>query len=314
MLRCNSRLPKLDAHYKAYIKKNQRIVGEQSQQDGENIKNSLSNDISRSFPIPFTNSANYLLKHLNINPIDVRSITTRAQADTKIACAKSDIRVTLNMFNSPNIVQHLSVKSTYNKTQLAVHSVNSFSNNLKNKNIIIPTEVEYYLNLFTNSNTISYNKSNFMYTESERRNRFSAEEIDNIDSTLFDITQKFFIQYAQEILSFLISEGNDKKANYATQLAFCKKKINVINNIPFSDLLFVDIKDLIQKTITLSKKNNSFFVLNRKKKTSGITTIDLYNGLITLQMKGSGQGASYHNLQFKISGHFINKWINQGLI
>ena len=307
-------LPTLDAHYKAYIKKNQRITGEQSQQDGENIKNSLSNNLSRSLPNPFNNSSLNLLEHLNINPIDIRSITTRAQADNKVPCAKSDIRVTLNMLKSSSIIHHLSVKSTYNKTQLAVHSVNSFSNNLKTKNITIPPNVEQYLNLFTDSSTLTFNNQHFLYNESKRRKRFSADEIDKINPQLVDDTRKFFTTYAQEILLFLISEGNDKKANYATQLAFCKKKLDVRNNVPFSDLLFVDIHNLIQKTITLSQKNGTFFVLNRKKKNSGITTIDLYNGLITLQMKGSGQGASYHNLQFKISGHFINKWINQGLI
>lgn len=288
-------------------KENQRNAGTKARQDGENVKNDLSRALAYDHNAKNINSQiKILLNHLNINENDIRFIHTKSHSDGKISCAKSDIRINIEFNNGIKIPHQISLKSTFAKTQVSVHSVNSFEKNLDKKKIAFPTEVKEFLNFFTNSK-IYQNKPDFIFDESNRRHRFSLDEINCFDSQLFIKTQSFFEEHAEKILEFLISSGSEeKKENFANLLAFCDKNLN--------NLIFVNIKKLIDCAIKTSKDNDVFCVANKGRKKTGITTLSLYGGLIQLQMKGSGEGSAYHNLQFNISGKFIKKWIEDGLL
>lgn len=283
-------------------KENQKNAGRQARQDGENAKNDLARALAYDNN---SQNGNYqiktLLNHLGIDENDISFIHTKSHSDGRIRCAKSDIRINIEFNSGKKVVHQISLKSTFTKTQLSVHSVNSFEENLRNKKINIPVEVKEFLNLFTNSQ-LPQIKPNFIHSESQRRKRFSFDEINEFNSKLFIETQSFFENNAEKILEFLISSGaEEKKENFANLLAFCDKKL--------TKLMFVDIKNLIYSVINDSRTNNSFCVPNKIRKNAGITTLSLYGGLITLQMKGSGEGAAYHSLQFNISGNFIKKFI-----
>jgi hypothetical protein len=107
-------------------------------------------------------------------------------------------------------------------------------------------------------------------------------------------------------LNFLISVGGETNpANFATTLAFCDKNLN--------NLTLIEIKKLIAYKLAQSEINNSFFVANNPTK-NGITTICLFDGLIVMQMKGSGSGSAYHNLQFRVNGSKLKKLVTENLI
>ncbi len=283
--------------------------GRKAQQDGEKVKNLLSNELSYSSGGTPSASLIALSNFLNIKMEDIKSVNTKAHSDGRVKCAKSDLRVSI--LNSLDLASphQISLKSTFSKTQVAVHSVNSFEihlKNLKNKKIILPNDVKYFLTYFSNSKVLP-NGPKAEHDESKRRERFSVDEINNFNKNLLEEAVKFFKGNAKQILFFLISQGSEvNQSNFANLLAFCDKKLN--------NLIFVDIGKLIGVAVKNSEKNNYFCVPNKPRKNAGITTISLYDGLITLQMKGSGKGAAYHNLQFNISGNFIKKWIKQGLI
>lgn len=292
-------------------KKNQIKAGSKARQDGENVKNKLTSFLSYQ-----DNNINQyvesLLNHLNIEKKNVIAIHTKAHSDGRVKCSKSDLKATITIQKDNNIIkipQQISLKSTFASTQLSVHSVNSFLENLKNKNIIVSKNVRKFLDYFTNTETIQKYEENpkIMYPQSNLRKRFSLNEINDFNSSLYHETALFFEQYAQKILEFLISQGNEiNKENFAQLLSFCNKDLK--------NLIFIDISKLIQIAIQKSKKNHTFCLPGKEQKEAGITTLRLYDGLVSLQMKGSGKGASYHNLQFKISGNFIKKWIKDGVL
>ena len=205
-------------------KENQRNAGTKARQDGENVKNDLSRALAYDHNSKNINSQiKILLNHLDINENDVFFIHTKSHSDGKIRCAKSDIRINIDFNNGIKIPHQISLKSTFAKTQVSVHSVNSFEENLKKKKITFPTEIKEFLNLFTNSE-IYPNKPDFIFDESKRRHRFSLDEINQFDSQLFIKTQLFFSEHAEKILEFLISSGSEeKKENFANLLAFCDK-------------------------------------------------------------------------------------------
>jgi hypothetical protein len=290
-------------------KENQRKAGSKARQDGENVKNQLTSLLSYQGD-DFNSYIINLLDYLNIDKDTVNSIHTKSHSDGRIKCAKSDFKVTISVNNNGIIMKipkQISLKSTFASTQLSVHSVNSFEENLKNKNIFLPANVRKFLDYFTNSNTVKkYNKNPlFLCEKSKIRERFSLEEINNFEPNLYQETISFFEFYGKEILQFLISTGNEKnKENFAQLLAFCNKDLK--------NLLWIDIDKLIEVSLLKSKNNNTFCYPGKEQKEMGITTLKLYDGLVSVQMKGSGHGAAYHHLQFKISGNFIKKWLKEG--
>ncbi len=290
---------------------NQIEAGRKARQDGENVKNILTSFLSYS-PSNTTNTTQSLnlIRYLKKNISDIKFIQTTSQSDGKTKCAKVDIKATVEFNNKPGEDQKkefhkLSVKSTYGKTQVAVHSISTLTSYLAKKKIIIPSNVIEFLTLFTDSKAFS-NIPTFIFSESQRRERFSFEEINSFNPQLFLDTQQFFEQHADVILRFLISEGSDKRENFADILAFCDKKIN--------NLMLCNIDNIIYTAISVSNANKSFCLPNKPRKNSGVTTLSLYGGLISLQMKGSGTGAAYHGIQFNIAGNFIKKWKQQGLL
>ncbi len=296
----------LDKEYK----NNQRKIGAKARQDGENVKNQLTNILSCQDD-NISIYSNILLNHLNIKTKDVISIHTKSHADGKIRCSKSDLKATITIQKDNRTIKipkQISLKSTFSSTQLSVHSVNSFVENLKNKSILMPNNVRRFLDYFTNTETIKKYEENpkTIYSKSNSRKRFSLNEINDFNSLLYTETVLFFEQYAKEILEFLISQGSEtNKENFAQLLSFCNKDLK--------NLIFIDISKLIQIAIQKSKKNHTFCLPGKEQKEAGITTLRLYDRLVSLQMKGSGKGSAYHNLQFKISGNFIKRWIKDGV-
>lgn len=294
---------------KLFLKKEkQKKSGREAQQDGENVKNKLAINLSFKGDISnITSQSLILLKHIDKNATEVDFINTKAHSDGKIACAKSDLKTTIVLKDKSSHPFQISLKSTYNKTQVAVHSVSTLEKHLFNLGIVIPDEAKEFLTHFTNSNSDYINKPVFQYAESRRRERYTYEEINDFNPGLFPITQLFFENHAQLILEFLISRGSENNQhNYATLLAFCDKNTN--------NLIFVDIKKLISLALAKCRDNNSFCLSNKARQNNGnngSTTLRLFSDLISLQMKGSGTGAGYHSLQFNISGNNIKKMIEQ---
>lgn len=289
-------------------KANQRKAGLDAQQDGENVKNELASKLSYKGDLQhITPQAIILAKEIGINIEDIIFIGTKAHADGKIACAKSDLKSRVELKNNTVLHHQISLKSTFAKTQVAVHSMKTFEQHLKNIRILLPEPVKEFLTHFTYSNNHYLNKPIFSYSESRRRERYNWEEINNFNPNLWLETQLFFEKYAEDILYFLISRGSETNIkNHANLLAFCDKKLN--------NLIIVNIKKLIAYIIDKAKLDNSFCLKNKPRAGNGTTTFSLYAGLISFQMKGSGKGAAYHALQFNISGSTIKKIKDFGLI
>jgi hypothetical protein len=297
-----------DKQQKKLMKKaKQQKSGREAQQDGENVKNLLVNKWSyKGNPLEITPQAKMLIEEFGYDIKDVEFVNTKAYADGKIACAKSDAKITIKLKNQKQDIGQMSIKSTYKSTQLSVHSVNSFEKNLTDSGIVFPPEVKEFLSLFTYSEVLMPNKPNFIFPESIRRKRYSKEEIDAFNPDLWHQTQLFFEKVAEKIMKFLISIGSETNSkNYANKIAFCDKKAN--------DLMIIDVDKLIKYALDKAGSENSFCVANKPTK-NGTTTFSLYAGLITCQMKGSGDGASYHNLQFKICGKNLKKLKENGCI
>lgn len=296
------------AEQKKFIKKqNQKKAGREAQQDGENVKNNLAIKLSyKGNILDINHHVEVFLQTLQISQDSVSFINSKAHSDGKIRCAKSDIKVSINL-KSNSIIQHqISVKSTFAPTQLAVHSVGTFIDYLLHLGITASTEVIEFLTHLTNSESHYSSKPQFIFSESKRRKRFTWEEINAFNPLLWIKTQEFFSTHALTILNFLISIGGETNpSNFVTILAFCNKKVD--------NLMFIDIQKLITYLIQESIINDSFCVLSKPTK-NGITTISLFNGFIVLQMKGSGKGAGYHSLQFKINGTKIKKLRESNLI
>lgn len=287
-------------------KNNQIKAGRNAQQDGENVKNDLATKLSYKGNFnDISKQAEILLKHLNLQLSDVAFINTKSYSDGRILCAKSDLKTTVKCKNN-NVICQISLKSTFNTTQIAVHSVLSFNGYFKKAGIIIPDEVIEFLTHFSFSNSLYPNKPNFLFNESKRRERFTVEEINAFNPDLFKKAEEFFRKNANFILNFLISVGGETNpANFATTLAFCDKNLN--------NLTLIEIKKLIAYKLAQSEINNSFFVANKPTK-NGTTTISLFDGLIVMQMKGSGSGSAYHNLQFRVNGSKLKKLVTENLI
>lgn len=293
---------------KKFIKKqNQKKAGKHAQQDGENVKNSLAVNLSyKGNVLDINHHVEVFLKTLQISQNSVSFINSKAHSDGKIRCAKSDIKASIH-FKSNSVIQHqISVKSTFASTHLSVHSVETFIDYLSHLGITASDEVIEFLTHLTNSESHYLSKPQFIFSESKRRKRFTWEEINHFNPLLWIKTKEFFSTHALVIMNFLISIGGETNpSNFATLLAFCNKKVD--------NLMFVDIQKLITYLIQESMVNDSFCVLSKPTK-NGITTISLFNGFIVLQMKGSGKGAAYHSLQFKINGTKIKKLRESNLI
>lgn len=284
--------------------------GRKAQQDGENVKNSLASVLSYTGDA-FSHQAQILLTSLGINTNEVSFINTRSHEDKgDTPCSKPDLRCIISNKNGVKYKTiNLSVKSTFGSTQVAVHSISTFIKHLATHGVSVPSSVQEFLVHFTNSNNNYDVKPNFIFNESIRRVRYSVNEINLFNPSLFEDTKQFFKENASEILYFLISKGQvtDKKG-HANFLAFCGKKLD--------NLLVVHVDSLINYILEQSLLNDSWIVCNKDKSQSGITTLSLFNGLISLQMKGSGgkETSAYHHLQFGISGNRIKKLTSEKLI
>jgi hypothetical protein len=296
---------------------NKQISGLIAKQEGENAKNQLAINLSynKFKQVPSTQLLQLLsFMKLDLNDIDYTTTISCQDKGTK-SCSKPDIKITLNGTNQQKFkypFARLSIKSTYQETQLAVHSLNSFEKHLNDKGVLLNSYVKEFLYHFCYADLLYKNKHyqysqkpQCLFIENQRRDRFSVNEINNYNPILFEHFKDFIKMNAKTLLYFLISTGEFKDTKeHANILAFCNKNAN--------NLLFIDVAYIIDKCIEEAKTNNTMVVLGRNKRISGITTISLFNGLVKLQMKGSGdkEFSSYHNLQFKISGTKIKKLLN----
>lgn len=291
-------------------KENQRLAGEKSQQRGENVKNKFTSVVSwvSDESIELNKLRKVILDCYDIKPENVSRINSKAFSDGgSEKSVKPDNKTTIKLKDDSKIECLISIKSTFGSTQLAIHSLNSLKNYMEtNYNITLPDEVYIFLSLFTNSNHahLGLNSSpihNAEYHEiNECRQRFAVDDIDTFDTKYSSSFKEFIKNNARSILTFLLAKGSAKSD---------KLKANAIcfvgNN--FQDILIYQIEYLIDKAITQCNKDGSWVTYGRQKKKSGVTTIDLFGGLVTLQMKGSGEGSAYHYLQFRISGNRVAK-------
>lgn len=301
-----------DSHIEEQARKKKKSdSGRKAQQDGENVKNSLAQALSCTEKGNFTLQLLYVFKVLQIDKDNVAYVTTRSHEDKgNEPCSKPDLRCTIALLDNYKYTPlKISLKSTFGATQVAIHSVNSFESHLASHGVTIPESVKEFFTHFTNSESLYTNKPSFIYSESQRRQRFTLNEINAFNSQLFEDTKQFLKIHAKEILGFLTSKGQVKdKKGHANYLAFCDKKLD--------NLLLVNIEDLIDYILIECEKNDSWIVAGKDRKSQGITTLSLFNGLIPLQMKGSGgkETSAYHHLQFRIKGSEIRKLVNNGLI
>lgn len=284
-------------------KEKKRISGAKARQDGENIKNLIASKLSFIKNTEMSQSdpklTHSFLNQIGLSLGNVNQINTKALAD-KRGCNKPDLICNVTTVENNKTSHRISLKSTFQKTQVAVHSVNSFINNLASKKINLNSHSQEFLTHFVKSENSYAIKPDFSYTESIRRQRFSLDEIEKFNPGLFLSFTEEIKKNAEKILRFIVAEGtNTKNSEYANYLMFCNK--------PLSDLYVVKIDDIVDHFIKQSEINNTWVTKNKLRPNCGITTVSLFHGLLTLQMKGSGKGEAYHHLQFNIAGSFIRK-------
>lgn len=291
---------------------NQIKAGGTSQQQGEDIKNAFTAQISwtNGQPITLNNVKSSVLSQFKINPSLVDKINSKAFADGGLVkCVKPDNKSTITFTDGrPNKEIKISIKSTFGETQLAIHSLYTFKDYLSRLfKIIMPIKVVNALYWFTHDiaripNEIKPIHSKAYFSINNRRLRYALDDVELFQSGSIAALEIFFKDNAKEIMTFLMSSGGfKKKIGYADLILFTDKKFDRVESY--------DISKLIDLAINYCTANpNEWFKPGLKKATSGITTVSFYGGLIKLQMKGSKRGTSaYHNLQFRISGDRVKK-------
>lgn len=291
--------------------------GAVARQNGENVKNALAPKLSYQEGETMEFSDNKVLKtviaQLGIDFEKISSISTKALADNG-SCSKPDLFCTINYKdNSPKTTPRISLKSTFGGTQVSVHSVASLNKHLINKKIILHQDSIKFLTLFVGFANNYEILPTIKHSESKRRKRFSCDEIREFDENLFQTFKADFKKYAKEIMMFLIAHGEKTKTQeQANYILFCNKSMQ--------DIYVENIEHMVNTALARSEINDSWVVPHKERPNNGSTVLALFDGLIKLQMKGSGKkkdkvtgeivpSASYHHTQFNISGSFVRKWI-----
>lgn len=284
-----------------------QLSGKIARQKGENIKNKIAIELSFNGH-NMSHALTRFCEDLNVKTSDISFTETKSLADNG-KCIKPDLSLTIYKDNALSARHNLSVKSTFKSTQLSVHSISSFFKILHSKKIMtspdmceVLTHFCYSGKKYINEKYEYVNKPHFIYDENIRRDRFSLDEIESMFPVKFQSFIDHFTHIAVALAFMLISEGDMlDRHKHADIIVFSDNQLQNIH--------FFDIKKVIDRFHTLAIENNTMLVLGNKKKTSGITTFSFLHGLISVQMKGSGEKdcGDYHNLQFKINGSLIKK-------
>lgn len=295
--------------------------GWHAQQNGEVTKNKLTNLLS--FDESNKSDYDYIRKSV-INKVlcdtfgvgGVELTTAKSYADGGEKSKKPDLVATMKLNLGSGKVTNkkveMSLKSTFGPTQLSIHSVQSFFNHLSNcMGVVASDNVIKFFCLFTGDfnswpggsptsplesvKKIISAKGGSVCAESIRRSRFNIEEIDIYDPHLFNDVGDFIYINRVDIFKFLAVCGTAKVCSDV--IVFCNKSI--------TELAMVKVSELLEYVKNCDRAN--VFYKPLATKVGGTTTLRLFGGLVPCQMKGSGQGAAYHGLQFRISGnHVIN--------
>lgn len=302
-------------------KKNQIKAGKDSRQRGENVKNLFTSKITNTEKkFSLSKLAITFADAFNLNKDLITYVESKAFADGgNEKSVKSDVSVKFTIEDSGKPISfqdkksesklqiNTSIKSTFGSTQAAAHPIASFKYYLSNIfKVSMNKDTEDFLYFFTHDTVPNgYQKapthSNNFVSVNSRRNRFSLEDIITFNKDLFESFKSFVTINAKEIIMLILSSGSiSKKKDWAKAILF--------TDANYGRVEIYDIEKLANAVVNYCNNNPDFFVIEgRAKKDSGVTTLALFDGLINLQMKGSGDGAAYHNLQFKVGGNKIKK-------
>lgn len=290
-------------------KNNQKIAGKKAQIRGEKTKNMLATNLTFQ-PGEQINDCSLVLAHyLDIDPTQIQVINSKTHEDKGIYRAiKKDLSSTIEYYDNGcfhKITKRISLKSVFQLTQVAKHSVSKFIHHLEVRGIEVPENVKEFLYLFCypdheymQGKSLPLNPSK----TSIRRRRFNWEEIAYFKFDLFLATQQFFKEHARAILRLILMEGDTygKKELYADTIAFFhpeKRKLS-----------FLDLEEIIDKIIHLCEQRDDWCFPQAFPRVKGnTTTLSLFCDTVKLQMYGSGDKrlATAHDIQFRISGNIL---------
>lgn len=186
----------------------------------------------------------------------------------------------------------------------------------------IPSNVEYslrsFIGDFADNHKGKENKDHFfMLCEivgiEDPQNTLSSEELRRVRLDSFslgkdncDAVVEWLYENREGIYRFIFQDGvMDPSLERPTKLWWSHKKNDLTNISKF------DMSDILQRARNMDKSEVRFRDEGGKgksKKAKNAGTV-IQVGAITIQMKGSGSGSAYHNLQFNCSLNDLNNFM-----
>ena len=229
----------------------------------------------------------------------------------KLTTRKADIKINNTIISVKN------PKASSTSTQVQVCPYSTFKCYFPN----IPSSVEYSLRSFvgdfTDNRKGKENKDHFfMLCEivgiKDPQNTLSSEELRRVRVDSFslgkdncDTVVEWLHKNREEIYRFIFQDGvMHSSLERPTKLWWSHKKNDLANISKF------DMSDILERARNIKKTEVRFRDEGGKGKLQkGGTVIQV--GAITLQMKGSGKGSAYHNLQFNCSLNDLNMFMKK---
>lgn len=211
------------------------------------------------------------------SPSKVKNVIT----GERNASPKADIIVEIEVDGSYCIRRGISLKSSHNSVQVQITNVDSFKITCEYYGINMDKNT--YIGLCKFCGWGKYKPSNEEKKKLKQghRDRWLFYELDEEEQKAIE---KFFTTNAKEIIEIILKKGNTSTEYYADYYLVNLEEYSSTGKI---DFCIKNIEEVIKGSIGPFKitKEGSFHL-----------------GKITIQMKGSGEGESKHNLQFNKKG------------
>ena len=269
-------------------KKTQIESGERGRYSGYKFEDIIRDEMNRKTKIG-EKIIKYILMSENIFPckeFSYKAYKTPSKVKNVItgnndASPKADVILEIEVDGSYCIRKGISIKSSPNSVQVQITNVDSFKRTCEYYGIKMDEKTYVGLCKFCGWGEYKPSEEEKKKLKQGRRDRWLFNELEEEEQKAI---KDFFTTNAKEIVEIILKKGNASVTYYADYYLVNLEEYSSTRKI---DICMKSIEEIIESSIGAFKptKRGSFHL-----------------GKITIQMKGSGKGKRYHDLQFNKKG------------